>query len=162
MTLRQLSFWLILTLSLTECRKPHEKENELTLPDSLITNSASRNAKTKQLVETILNLPTVVKFSKADFIQEKYGTISIYFMQDTIAANISSILQKGRPLKLQHHLDSINAEERPCYVFKKINIKNDEAYVYMVLDITGAIAYGNLKYIDENWLPDKDFLIGVR
>ena len=134
----------------------------MTPPDSLISHSNPIEAKTKQLVETILNLPAVIKFSKTEFIQEKYGPISIYFDQDTIGRNISTIFQRGRSLQLLHRLDSINSEVRPCYVFTKITINHDEAYAYMTFDITGAIAYGNLKYIDGNWLPDKDFVIGVR
>jgi hypothetical protein len=117
---------------------------------------------TKELVETVLNLPGVIKFSKADYIQEKYGNISIYFSQDSIANSIPPIFQNGNPLELVYNLDTVDVAEKPCYVFTKISISNNDAYLYMTFDITGAIAYGNLKYIDGKWSPDKEFIVGVR
>lgn len=161
-TLGRLSCWLVLLILLTRCGKPHENGSTLTTLDTPTTDSVSMGSTTKQIVETVLNLPAVIKFSKADFIQKKYGAISIYFSQDSVAESISSIFQNGNSLKLVQSMDTIDSAEEPCYVFSKITIDNKDAYVHMTFDITGAIAYGNLRYIDGKWLPDKEFLVGVR
>jgi hypothetical protein len=124
---------LILTIGLTGCGKPYESEGGLATPDSLIIHSPS--AKTKQLVEAILNLPSVIRFSKTDLIQKKYDTISIYFKRGAVDENIFPIFQKGESIRLIRSLDAIKTDERPCYVFTEITVNNDEAYVYMVFDI---------------------------
>lgn len=160
--LRRPLCWLVFFIFLTKCGKPHENGSELTASESPTTDSVVIDLTAKQIVETVLNLPAVIKFSKADFIQKKYGTISIYFRQDSVAESISSIYQNGYSLKLVQSVDTIDTVEEPCFVFSKITIGNSEAYVYMTFDITGAIAYGKMKYVDGKWSPDKEFIVGVR
>ena len=162
MKMLSLSCSLILIIGLTKCGKLQEKEVksgalETSTADFLVSELA-----TKQLIETVLNLPDVIRFCKVDLIQKKYGAAAIYFEQDSIARDISSIFQNGNSLRLVQSMDTIDSEEEPCYVFSKIVIDNNDAYVYMTFDITGAIAYGNLKWIDGQWLPTQEFLVGVR
>ena len=158
----RLSWWLVFLICLTKCGKPHESAHKLPELDAPTTESILMDSTAKQIVETVLNLPAVIKFSKADFIQKKYGAISIYFSQDSVAESVSSIYQNGHPVKLVQSIDTIDTSEKPCFVFSKITISNNEAYVYMTFDITGAIAYGRMKYVDGKWSPDKEFLVGVR
>lgn len=158
----RLSCWLVFLICLTKCGKPHENRSKLNASEPPTIDTVLIDSTAKQIVETVLNLPSVIKFSKADFIQKKYGPISIYFSQDSVAKSISSIYQNGYSLKLVQSVDTIDTAEEPCYVFSKITIDNNEAYVYMTFDITGALAYGKMKYIEGKWLPDKEFLVGVR
>lgn len=162
MTLRLDSFWLILIIVLAECGNPQRRESKLTVAASGISHSPSIEEKTKQLVETILNLPGVLKFSKVDLIQKTYDTIYIHFTQNATVKSSFPISVKGKQLTLLHNLGSIKTEEKPCYIFTEIKIKNNDAYAYMIFDITGAIAYGNLKYTNGKWLPVKEFVTGVR
>lgn len=160
--LRRPLCWLVFFIFLTKCGKPHENGSKLTASEPQTTDSVVIDSTAKQIVETVLSFPAVIKFSKVDFIQKKYGPISIYFSQDSVAETISSIYQNGHSLKLVRSISTIDTTEEPCYVFSKIAIGNNEAYVYMTFDITGAIAYGKMKYIDGKWSPDKEFLVGVR
>ncbi len=117
--------------------------------------------KKAQLIETVLNLPSVIKFSKLKLIQEKYNNVYIILKRSDFNDSIPPIMQNGNRLMVLNSLDSLNTEEVPCYLFK-MDIKNDTAFVNLFFGITGALAYGNLNYIKGHWVPDKNFVVGVR
>jgi hypothetical protein len=75
--------------------------------------------------------------------------------------NLPDIIQRGKPLRIVHSADSIT-EDIPCYIFDKIEVQGDSAYIRVTFDITGTIALGNLNYINGHWVPDKEFKVGVR
>lgn len=59
-------------------------------------------------------------------------------------------------------LDSIDTSKEPCYVFVKIEIGHDSAYVHMVLDLTNTLVFGKLYHDQGQWIPDPNFLAGIR
>ncbi|HEX5170896.1 MAG TPA: hypothetical protein VFW11_17095 [Cyclobacteriaceae bacterium] len=114
-----------------------------------------------QLVENIMNLPDVIRFSKLEFIRKRYGKIYVLIKDDEGVNNVSPIMQNGHWLNALSSSDSV-ADTKPCYVFDKIELRDNAAHVRMAFDITGAFVIGNLNYIDERWVPDDEFMVGVR
>lgn len=154
---------LCLVLILIGCSNRKSNPDEQ-LPTDLSAIEAHANLPDKkkvELIETVLNLPDVIRFSKLEFIRKKYGKIYIFLKDDEGMDSVSPIMQKGQLLNVLINSDSIT-DNKPCYVFDKIELQGDSAYVRMTFDITGAIAFGNLNYIDEHWVPDDEFMVGVR
>lgn len=155
---------IVLIFNLIGCS--NHKSNPNNLSPSQVTpikaQSNSLDKKKIQLIETVLNLPGVIKFSKLEYIRRKYGNVYILIEGNKDKDSISSIVQNGRSLSILRSLDSLRASDHPCYVFEKIDVRNDSAYVRMVFDITGAMAFGNLNYVDGHWVPDPEFIVGVR
>lgn len=148
---------VILAMSVTCSNKKKEQiSNDLALSNHDLVNSES---KLTQLAQTVLNLPSVVKLSKSKFIQRKYGNIFVFFDENKLAASDSVIQQNGIRLKISKERKT---EEEPCYIFKKIDIQGDTASVLLHFDITGFICYGELKYVNNKWVPDEDFKVGFR
>jgi hypothetical protein len=112
------------------------------------------------LVETVLNLPKVIKFSKVEQLRNNHKTIYIYFDRNEFKS-IPMIVQEGRRLTVLKKLDSLNNEKVACYRFR-IKLNHTTAVVQLSMEVTGAIAYGNLNYIDGHWEPDKNFVVGVK
>lgn len=121
-------------------------------------NPKSDNTRLTELLQTVLNSPGLIKLSKADLMREKYGKIFIFF-NENVPKPDSLIYQKRFILEVT---TAKPPENVPCYVFEKIKIHDNTAYVSLRLDITGFICYGNLKCVNGKWVPDNDFKIGYR
>lgn len=122
-------------------------------------DSAIVDSRLNELVQTILNLPGVVKYSKVEFIREEYDEIFVRFDPPSPTFGDSVILQKTFSLKV---IKDVVSPNKPCYVFKKIDIQGNNAYVLLHFDITGFICRGTLNYVEGKWMPDKTFKIGYR
>ena len=118
--------------------------------------------KKKKLVETVLNYPDVIKYSRLKNVRKAFDTIFIIFNDDDINCILPPYIQQGDTLRVTYKNDSINTIEKPFYEFEKMGISGDSAYVYLEFDISGALAYGNLKQTNGQWIPDDNFIIGVR
>lgn len=154
---------LCIVLMLIGCSN-HKSSSDQQLPTDLSSTKVHSNLQDErkiELVETILNLPDVIRFSKLEFIRKKYGKIYILLKDDGSMDSVPAIMQNGQLLNILNSSDSI-ADNKPCYVFDKIELRDNSAYVRMTFDITGAIAFGNLNYIDKRWVPDNEFMVGVR
>ena len=112
------------------------------------------------LIEAILNMPDVIRFSKIDLIRKKYHTVYI-LLDHPDMKDITSITQRGHSLHVLQNHDAVT-EGRPCYVFDRIEIYNDSARVRMKFDITGAIAFGKSRDTNQKWVPEEEFPVGVR
>ena len=148
---------------LMEAEKFFRIGKEMNHRDSASENVPSnlQNERKIELIETILNMPAVMRFSKLEFIRKEYDEISILAKDYEIIDKGPSIRQNGQSLNVLSSADSI-PDNKPCYVFDKLELHGNAAYVRMTFDITGAIAYGQLNYIDGRWIPDGDFTVGVR
>jgi hypothetical protein len=145
---------LLLVAVVSNACSQSSKEKKVALEQG----SKSVDTKLTELVQTVLDSPGIIKLSKADFLREKYGKIYMFFDENVPKPN-SSIYQKGFVLEA---VNSRVTDDIPCYVFEKISIEGDKAYVSLHLDVTGFICYGNLNYVNEKWVPDNDFKIGYR
>lgn len=130
--------------------------NDLKSDSILIAN------KKVQLIETVLNLPDVINVSKLKLIRKEYNKVFILLKDSEFKDIKPSIIQDGYQLIVLNSLDSLDTTKQPCYIFTKMEIKDDTAYVQMIFDITGALAFGKLNYTEGHWIPDKAFTIGVR
>lgn len=117
------------------------------------------DSRADELVKTILNLPGVVKYSKVEFIQEEYDEIFVRFDPPSPTFGDSVIFQNTFSLKV---IKDIAPPNKPCYVFKKIDIQGNTAYVVLHFDITGFVCHGTLNYVEGKWMPDKTFKVGYR
>jgi len=148
---------LIFSVS-TGCSKNKVEQLDDTLivtkNDSVIVDSILN-----KLVQTILNLPGIVKYSKAEFIQKKYDKVFVRFDQQGATFSDSVIFQNGYSLKV---IKDTVSSDKPCYVFKEIDIHGNHAYVQLHFNITGFICRGTLYYVEGKWVPDKTFQIGYR
>ncbi|HEY5746009.1 MAG TPA: hypothetical protein VIU12_08040 [Chryseolinea sp.] len=129
--------------------------------EKLINNSASRERE-KGAIETVLNMPDLIKFSKMAFVRERHKTVYLFIKPDPLTHSNALILQNDIPLSIVHSIDSLNTEETPCYVVKELSISGDEADILVLFDYTGAMAYGKLLYMKNKWVPDPEFIVGVR
>jgi hypothetical protein len=148
---------LIIAVASNACSKNKIEQNDK--PFFLGQDSATVDSKLVELVQTVLNLPSVVRLSKSEFIQKKYDKVFVFFEENGLETVDSIIYQNGFAIEVTHARKPLDV---PCYVFKKINIKEDTAYILLYFDITGFTCYGNLNFIDGKWIPDKDFKIGYR
>ena len=152
--------YLVLLLNISGCNNV-KSDKELSKDLSYIKQDSSLDRKKVQLIETVLNLPGVVRFSKVKFFRMDNKKIYILLKENEFEDDISSIIQDGQQISVLHSLDSLNTEEFPCYRFK-MELKGDKAFVNLFFEVTGAIAYGNLNYTDGHWVPDEKFIVGVR
>jgi diacylglycerol kinase len=120
-------------------------------------DSTATDSKKKQLVETILNMPDVIRFAKFETVKKQYGSIFIYFEPASADINFK-VIQAGHPILVVNNI----IPEKPCYVFKIIDYNESAAKVMLTLDMTGLIVFGQLMYTDGRWVPDKNFRVGVR
>lgn len=159
----RVTLFLIVILSLFACFKENSRyDKTVSVADSTSSTKVHSDLDQKKLalIETILNMPAVIKFCKIDLIRKEYGKIYI-FIDHAEMKDITSVVQSGNSLHVLHSRDSVY-ENIPCYVFDRIQIHDDSARVRMKFDITGAIAFGKLNYTGQEWVPDKEFLVGVR
>lgn len=161
--LMKMCLYVIVILNLFACfDQKSNADKQLAATDSIPTKvQPNLDEKKIKLVETVLNLPGVIRFSKIEFIRKKYGKVYILLEYTGKNDTLPIIMQSGKPLHVLHSADSIT-EDTPCYIFEKMEILGDSAYIRMKFDITGAMAFGSLKYTDRQWVPDKEFLAGVR
>src|SRR3970040_1992414 len=128
---------IVLIFNLIGCS--NQKSNpDKQLPTDLSSvkaHSIFLDRKKVQLVETVLNLPDVIRFSKLEFIRKKYGKVYIFIGDNEGADSTPPIMQNGHSLSVLSSLDSIT-DTKPCYVFDKIEIRGDTASVRMRFDIT--------------------------
>jgi hypothetical protein len=129
-------------------------ENHL---DSLSSRQDTTINKCVSLVETVLNLPDLIRFSKLDLVKEEHSKI---FVAVDGCGKIPPIAQNGKMLDVLG-TDSVDVD-LPVYLFQKFEIHGDSAYVLVLFTYTNATAIGSLKFDNSHWVPDKNFLIGVR
>jgi hypothetical protein len=143
---------VIVTLFSSACSQNRTKEGAA--QDSVVID-----LKLAELVQTVLNLPAVVKYSKLDLIRREYQKVYVSFDSAALKPDTSIIYQKGLPLEVIKLKQDF---EGPCYVFEKIVIHENTAYVSLYFKVTGFISSGKLTYANGKWIPDKNFTIGYR
>lgn len=112
------------------------------------------------LINTVLNHPLVVDYSKIELIQSKFNTI--YIINNLGLQENSLVLIKDIKLTLLNEKTKIDLEVNPCYFFESFEIKNDKAYVLMFFDVTGVFVEGNFILNNNVWIPSDNFRVGVR
>ena len=155
----------VIVINLLGCLNIKTKEINKLSSDSTMdrkVDSILIDRKKIQLIENILNLPDVIKFSKLEFIRKKYHSIFIVLKGNEFRGSRPRIIQNGYELGVLHSSDSLHTTGQPCYVFTRLEVKGDTAYVQMILDITGTLVFGKLIYSGDRWVPDREFVIGVR
>jgi hypothetical protein len=153
-------FYVILIVGINSCETGKSKQRETSNVDQVREDSLV-NKKKVLLIESVLNLPTVLVFSKVRLYKERREKIYILLQEDEFKGYTPSIIQDGQQLGILHSLDSTQAETLPCYRFK-MDLSGDKASVSLFQETTGAIAYGDLNYINGHWVPDEKFTVGVR
>ncbi|QHT67618.1 diacylglycerol kinase family protein [Rhodocytophaga rosea] len=155
----------ILIIALGACsqskvNEQHVNDSINSRSDSAVTrdNSISSDFKKKQLIETVLNIPDVIRFAKFENLKNKYGSIFIYIDQLPSEDIHFPIIQAGYSLQV---LNTNPTPDKPCYIFKIIDYTENAAKVLVTLDMTGLMASGQLIYIDGRWIPDKNFIVGA-
>jgi hypothetical protein len=151
---------VVLVANIVGCFNVKSKGNSTILAEAT-KDSALTDKKKIQLIETILNLPEVIKFSKFEIIRRNQIEIHVLLKPDEFDS-IPNITQNGYRLSILHRIDSLKMSEQPCYIFPKMEIKGDTADVQMIFDKTGLLAYGKLYYVKDKWELDKKFVVGVR
>lgn len=111
------------------------------------------------LIHAVLNLSGVIKLSKSELVQRKYGKVFLFFEDNALKPEDSIIYQNGVALEVNNAREP---SDKPHYVFKKIDIHENTAYVLVELDVTGFVCFGNLNYVDGKWIPDHEFRVGYR
>jgi hypothetical protein len=156
-------FFTIGFLVFLSCIQKRDKKelNEIAITGDL-TRADTLCLEKKKLVETVLNLPDVVRYSRLRNVRKAFDTIYIIFNNDDIDCVLTPYIQQGDTLKVINETDSINTIENPVYELIKINIIGNSAYVHLEFDISGAIAFGSLTRLYEEWVPDSTFVTGVR
>lgn len=151
----------VIVLALFACVDPKTSDKHQSTVEQVAVESDTLLLEAKiQVIETVLNLPGVIYFSKVDYISAKYGRIFLLFESPEIP-NLPPIMQRGKELQILTVKDSVT-QSMPCYVFDILEIENDSALVRMRFDLTGAIARGKLVKSNGTWVPEENFLVGVR
>jgi len=153
--------YLGLLFSILGCNIIKANDKKLSKHFSQVKEDSSLNSKKVRLIQTVLNLPGVLRYSKVKLYRKNKKNIYLLLQANEFNNSIPSIFQDGYPIIILHKLDSLSHEKLPCYHIK-IEITGDKAFVNLFFDITGAVAYGNLNYTDGSWIPDEKFVIGVR
>lgn len=143
-------------------QEKHNESDAKSITGDVFIEQDSFCLKKNMLIDTVLNHPDVIRFSKLQAVRKAYDTIYINFIKDDINCIKHPYLQKGDTLKVIYTSDSINTRKAPIYEFSKIDIQGDSAYVVLEFDITGALAFGSFKQISGKWLPDSNFVVGFR
>ncbi|UII34894.1 hypothetical protein LVD17_13865 [Fulvivirga ulvae] len=116
----------------------------------------------KKLIETVLNNPDLIRYSRLKNVKKVFAVILIDFNSDYDDCKLPPYIQGGDTLEIKSEKDSVNTMNIPIYEFKEVNIVGDSAYIYVEFDISGAIAYGSLSRLKGDWVPDSAFIMGVR
>jgi hypothetical protein len=156
----KISLALLLMFAATGCFFNTKSETKKTTGNEVLIQADSMDRKKAALIESVLNLPEVIKFSKIKLIKEKRQHVYILLKGDEFSGPVPRLAQDGYPLTILHSTDSLTSDE-PYYRFS-MQVKDNTAYVNLFFEITGAVASGNLTYRDGRWTPDKDFRTGVR
>ena len=160
--MKKFLFFTIVVFIFLSCIQNKEKAKE---DESITTASLEPDPlclKKKKLVETVLNFPDVIRYSRLRNVRKAFDSIFIIFNEDDLNCILPPYVQQEVTLEVMYKNDSINTVEKPFYEVEKINITGDSAYIHLEFDISGAIAYGSLKQINDQWVPDSNFVIGVR
>lgn len=145
------------------CIQNHNREKQSESTAEAFLGPDTLCMKKKELVETILNYPDFIRYSRLRNVRKAFDTIYIIFDRDDLNCILPPYVQQGDTLKVIYKSDSVDTIKEPIYEIKKNDIVSDTtAYIHIEFDVSGAIAYGNLKQIDGQWIPDSDFVIGVR
>lgn len=115
-----------------------------------------------QLIETVLNLPRVIKLSKFEIIKKARPSIYILLKENAFPGIPPIIKQNGYELTVLRSLDTLDTSTQPCYVFSKMELNGDVATIQMLYDITGLWVNGKLHYVEGEWVPDEELQIFVR
>ena len=145
----------IMMVSTASCKNPSNDEPSFSKRDDVVSDSTLG-----KLIEDVLNIPSVVKLSKADRIRKEYGILSVSLADNSVEIGDSILYQKGSPIEVIKN-EKIGADT-PCYLFEKIEVQGESAYISMKFEITGFVCRGKLNYVEGRWVPDKDFLVGYR
>lgn len=137
------------------CSNNSEEDKPRLSKDTVVEDSSLVS-----LVEDVLSLPAVVKLSKADFIRKQYGTLYVSLTNENSKIRDSVLYQVGLPIKVIK--DDKALSNSPCYVFEKIEMQGNSAYIEMKFAITGFVCRGKLNYIDGRWVAEKAFLVGYQ
>jgi hypothetical protein len=152
----------VLIIFFISCTPKKEQVREGELGTVFLSESDSVCLKKKRLVETVLNFPDVIRYSRLQNVRKAFDTIFIAFNENDMHCILPPYIQQGDTLAVMTENDPINTIKKPIYEVKEMVIIGDSAYVYFEFDITGAIAYGSLRQLNEQWVPDSSFVMGVR
>ncbi len=154
--------WFILLLVvLCDCK---QKKEPLTsevfkteTPHTLDSNCLHNN----ELVKIVLNNVHLIRYSKMRNVRDRFDSIHIVFSQD-YRCLIPPYTQNGDTLNILKKSSPLDRTEFPIYEFKTLNFFGDSAYVHLEFDLTGAISFGSFLRRNEQWVPDSNFVVGVR
>jgi hypothetical protein len=144
----------IMIVSKASCKNASD-DNQSFSNDIVVADSSLA-----KLIQDVLNIPSVVKLSKADRMRKEYGIINVSLASDATEIEDSILYQAGFPIKVIKG-KKIGANT-PCYFFEKLELHGHSAYISMKFEITGFVCRGKLNYADGRWVPDKNFLVGYQ
>jgi hypothetical protein len=145
----------IMMVSTASCKNASNDKPNFSKRDNVVGDSTLG-----KLIEDVLNIPSVVKLSKADRIRKEYGILNVSLADNSAEIGDSILYQKGSPIKVIKN-EKIGADT-PCYLFEKLEVQGQSAYISMKFEITGFVCRGKLNYVEGRWVPEKDFLVGYR
>jgi hypothetical protein len=148
---------IVVSNACSQNNKRNEEKSILNLASE--QDSIAMDLKLAELLQQVLDLPFVVRYSKIDLIRGEHEEVYISFDENVLKTNSLSINQNGYGLKVINHNEIY---DKPCYLFKTIEIRDSTAYVSLDFDITGFTCAGNLNFVNGKWVPDKDFRVGYR
>lgn len=147
-------FAAIMMVSTASCKNPSNDEPVFSKRDDVVSDSTLG-----KLIEDVLNIPSVIKLSKADRIRKEYGILYVSLADNSAEIGDSILYQKGFPIKVINEKIGVDT---PCYLFEKLEVQGQSAYISMKFEITGFVCRGKLNYVEGRWVPEKDFLVGYR
>jgi hypothetical protein len=143
---------------------PDSSADDHKVSDGMIESSTLKrlqSEKSRQLIETILHLPEVLKRSAFELLKKDHKKIFIV-IPDNISLDAKDSIQiKGINLtRLKTYKDL--SSDQPGYVFTKIEVHEDQANVQLVFDMTGMIVHGGLTYKNNVWTPNENFVVSYQ
>ena len=138
------------------------KNNKNVIVETPIDSTLITSRKKIQLIETILNLPGVIKLSKFEIIKKARPNIYILLKENLFPDTVPIIKQNGYQLTVLKSLDSLDTSTQPCYIFTRMELEENIATIQMQYDITGLWVNGELNYVEGKWIPDEKLRVAVR
>jgi hypothetical protein len=138
------------------------KNSKNLIVETPIDSTLITSQKKIQLIETILNLPGVIKLSKFETIKKARPNIYILLKENLFPDPVPIITQNGYQLTVLRSLGSLDTSTQPVYVFTRMEVKENAATVQMLYDITGLWVNGRLNYVEGKWIPDEELMVVVR
>lgn len=156
----KIGIFIICILAFVACSNVKKKEDVKNLSSKNTEIQSTIDRKKIALIEAVVNLPDVLKYSKVKDARKK--NIKFYLFEDELSKSSNSVItQYGDTLAILEFNKKNEISKVPTYHFEEVKIDNGNASVKMFFN-NGLFAVGQLSYQNGNWKPNNDFRIGFR